>query len=245
MSGGWRLSQGSCPPNMPWAAGAGRAARPGPRRCSGAAPPAAVAKRSGRPPSRSAAPQPSSLSVPTRPPHHRPVGCRLLPKEEMGGFVRSMRGRLRRRCLRSAARDSRHKDKDGFAGRLTGSVPPLHSRCATRVAAGCGAGAAGTTSKGGFADSILRSVPPLRHLCVPSSSWPIFSRSVCGRDDCRAPPGRTRDIEGDLGSGRVRRRLHDWYREASAVHRNPAVADVRERLSNTLLAENSTSGEMA
>ncbi|GAB3478821.1 hypothetical protein GCM10027440_15460 [Nocardiopsis coralliicola] len=127
----------------------------------------------------------------------------------MGGFARSMRGRLRRRCLRSAARDSRHKDKDGFA------------------------------------DSIFRSVPPLRHLCVPSSSWPFFSRSVCGRDDCRAPPGRTRDIEGDLGSGRVRRRLHDWCREASAVHRDPAVADVRERLSNTLLAENWTSGEMA
>ncbi|MEU3017091.1 hypothetical protein ABZ635_06815 [Nocardiopsis sp. NPDC007018] len=46
-----------------------------------------------------------------------------------------------------------------------------------------------------------------------------------------------------LGSGRVRRRLYDWYREASAFHREPGVAEVRERLSNTVLAENTTSKE--
>jgi len=52
-------------------------------------------------------------------------------------------------------------------------------------------------------------------------------------------------IERDLGSGRVRRRLHDWHREAATFHREPAVAEVREELSNTLLAEPSTSKEMA
>ncbi|MFY7067665.1 helix-turn-helix domain-containing protein [Nocardiopsis changdeensis] len=52
-------------------------------------------------------------------------------------------------------------------------------------------------------------------------------------------------IERDLGSGRVRRRLHDWHREAAAFHREPAVAGVREELSNTLLAEPSTSKETA
>jgi len=45
-------------------------------------------------------------------------------------------------------------------------------------------------------------------------------------------------IEHDLGSGRVRRCLHDWYRESAAFHREPAVAEVREELSNTLLTDN-------
>ncbi len=43
-------------------------------------------------------------------------------------------------------------------------------------------------------------------------------------------------IERTLGSGRVRRRLHDWHREAAAFHRDPSVAEVRDELSNTLLA---------
>lgn len=52
-------------------------------------------------------------------------------------------------------------------------------------------------------------------------------------------------IERDLGSGRVRRRLHDWYREPAAFHCEPAVADAREKLSNTLLAGNTTMNELA
>ncbi|CAM3652371.1 hypothetical protein NOGI109294_07455 [Nocardiopsis gilva] len=47
----------------------------------------------------------------------------------------------------------------------------------------------------------------------------------------------------DLGG--VRRRLHDWYRGAAVFHREPAVAEAREGLSNTLLAEQSTMKELA
>ncbi|MFE1102378.1 helix-turn-helix domain-containing protein [Nocardiopsis alba] len=57
--------------------------------------------------------------------------------------------------------------------------------------------------------------------------------------------GQAADIERDLGSGRVRRRLHDWYREAAAFHRESTVAEMRERLSNTLPAQPSTSKEQA
>ncbi|WP_233570979.1 helix-turn-helix transcriptional regulator [Nocardiopsis sp. Huas11] len=51
-------------------------------------------------------------------------------------------------------------------------------------------------------------------------------------------------IERTLGSGRVRRRLNDWHKESAAYHRNPAVAEVRGELSNTLLAEQSNLKEL-
>ncbi|WP_159942362.1 hypothetical protein [Nocardiopsis sp. FR6] len=42
-------------------------------------------------------------------------------------------------------------------------------------------------------------------------------------------------LERSLGSGRVRRRLSDWYTESAAHHRDPEVAEVRDELSHTLL----------
>ncbi|OOC53318.1 MULTISPECIES: helix-turn-helix domain-containing protein [Nocardiopsis] len=42
-------------------------------------------------------------------------------------------------------------------------------------------------------------------------------------------------LESSLDSGRVRRRLGDWYTESAAHHRNPQVAEVRDELSRTLL----------
>lgn len=39
-----------------------------------------------------------------------------------------------------------------------------------------------------------------------------------------------------LASGRVRRRLHDWYVESSALHKNPDTAAIRDELPLTLLA---------
>ncbi|MCY9785196.1 helix-turn-helix domain-containing protein [Nocardiopsis sp. EMB25] len=56
---------------------------------------------------------------------------------------------------------------------------------------------------------------------------------------------RAADLERDLGSGRVRRRLHDWYREAAAFHREPSVAATRAELSTTLLAEQANAKELA
>jgi len=44
-------------------------------------------------------------------------------------------------------------------------------------------------------------------------------------------------IQGSLDSGRVRRRLHDWYTESAAFHREPTVAEARDELSRTLLAQ--------
>lgn len=38
------------------------------------------------------------------------------------------------------------------------------------------------------------------------------------------------ELERSLGSGRVRRRLRDWYTEAAAHHRHPHVAEVRDEL---------------
>ncbi len=42
-------------------------------------------------------------------------------------------------------------------------------------------------------------------------------------------------LEHSLGSGRVRRRLSDWYTESATHHRDPHVAEVRDELSHTLL----------
>jgi hypothetical protein len=42
-------------------------------------------------------------------------------------------------------------------------------------------------------------------------------------------------LEPSLGSGRVRRRLRDWYTESATHHRDPHVAAVRDELSHTLL----------
>ncbi|GAA3980995.1 helix-turn-helix domain-containing protein [Thermobifida alba] len=47
-------------------------------------------------------------------------------------------------------------------------------------------------------------------------------------------------VAGGLGSGRVRRRLHDWHREAAPFHREPVVAELRAELSRTLLAKSQT-----
>jgi len=43
-------------------------------------------------------------------------------------------------------------------------------------------------------------------------------------------------IQRSLDSGRVRRRIHDWYTESAAFHREPTVAEARDELSRTLLA---------
>lgn len=47
-------------------------------------------------------------------------------------------------------------------------------------------------------------------------------------------------VAGGLRSGRVRRRLQDWYREAEPFRREPVVAELREELSRTLLAKSQT-----
>jgi len=44
-------------------------------------------------------------------------------------------------------------------------------------------------------------------------------------------------LVGGLGSGRVQRRLRDWHREAAPFHREPAVAELRDELSRTLLTK--------
>ncbi len=48
------------------------------------------------------------------------------------------------------------------------------------------------------------------------------------------------EVGDGLGSGRVRRRLRDWHREAAPFHREPAVAELRGELSRTLLTESRT-----
>ncbi|GAA3746704.1 hypothetical protein GCM10022402_27780 [Salinactinospora qingdaonensis] len=57
--------------------------------------------------------------------------------------------------------------------------------------------------------------------------------------------GEAASLESRLGSGRVRRRLGDWYAEAAAYNRTSSVAQLREQVSHTLLRESSNTEERA
>ncbi|MFC3997431.1 helix-turn-helix domain-containing protein [Nocardiopsis sediminis] len=56
---------------------------------------------------------------------------------------------------------------------------------------------------------------------------------------------RAASLERTIGSGRVRRRLHDWYTESAAYHRDPAIAQLRDELATTLLDGQSNLKETA